>query len=239
MSLHNCCAALQRPNGMCRNWYSGLPGTVNAVYALLFSSSSICQNANLRSTLEIKCVSSILDRMPSMHGSGTHDNCCSVAPGTPEAEDNVGLSRVRFLQSAVSDAVAGPTSPDQTRHHPRLGNTIYPYSQLSPQKHQELFRGLSGLQAHQEQFQKPSRSRCQGSTTRPKIGRLAPAAVLTIEAYGCTGHSSSSTSSRHPRPSKLTEAPVSRSPFILRPVISTSANTRGSVMSSLCRASMI
>ncbi|KAL7727014.1 hypothetical protein ACLKA6_010057 [Drosophila palustris] len=143
------------------------------------------------------------------------------------------------VRVAVSDAVAGSTSPDRTRHHPRPGNTIRPYSPLSPQKRLDLLRLFSEPRAHQEQSQKPSRSRCQGSTTRPKIGRLAPAAVLTIEAYGCTGHSSSSTSSRHPRPSKLTDAPVSSSPFILRPVTSTSANTRGSVLSSRWTASMI
>ncbi|KAL7726395.1 hypothetical protein ACLKA6_004535 [Drosophila palustris] len=135
------------------------------------------------------------------------------SPAWPETEDNVGLSRVRFLQSAVSDAVAGSTCPAQTRHHPRP--------------------------ARQEQSQTPSRSQSRGSTTRPKIGRLAPAAVLTIEAYGCTGHSSSSTNSRHPRPSKLTDAPVSSNPLILRPATSTSANTRGSVLSSRWTASMI
>ncbi|KAM8701627.1 hypothetical protein ACLKA7_017700 [Drosophila subpalustris] len=133
----------------------------------------------------------------------------------------------------------GPTSPDQTRHHPRPGNTIYPYSQLSPQQHQVLSRGLSGPQAHQERFQTLSKNLSRGSTTCLKIGRLAPAAVLTIEAYGCTGHSSCSHNSRHPRPSKLTDAPVSSSPFILRPVTSTSANTRGSVLSCLRTASMI
>ncbi|XP_070067128.1 uncharacterized protein [Drosophila virilis] len=93
--------------------------------------------------------------------------------------------------------------------------------------------GLTGVTEQQlGKSRRPARSRFPVRKTRPKIGRLAPATVISIDAYGCVFHPSSSTNFRQPRPSRLTEAPVPNKPFIWIPATFTSANTRGSRQSS-------